>query len=74
MIYVLGRLPDAAMTKGGASIVLLFTVLLLALIERWDVRQFGKHGCGGFLLFLLLVLPWHLYMVARFSQGFLESL
>jgi len=68
-----GGFAIAAMTKGGASIVLLFTVLLLALIERWDLRRFGKHSGWGCLLFLLLVLPWHLYMVVRFGQEFLRE-
>jgi Dolichyl-phosphate-mannose-protein mannosyltransferase len=67
-----GGFAIAAMTKGGASIVLLFTVLLLALIERWDLHRFGKHGCWGCLLFLSLVLPWHLYMAVRFGQRFLR--
>ena len=68
-----GGFAIAAMTKGGASIVLLFTVLLLGLIERWDLRRFGKHSGWGCLLFLLLVLPWHLYMVVRFGQEFLRE-
>jgi 4-amino-4-deoxy-L-arabinose transferase-like glycosyltransferase len=61
------------MTKGAASIVLIIAALLFAALERWNRTHFGKSFWLGFLLFLALVLPWHLYMFHRFGSRFLTE-
>ncbi len=66
-------LAIALMTKGAACIVLIITALLLAAIERWNLTRLGRSFWLGFLLFLLAVLPWHLYMFRLFGAGFLTE-
>lgn len=61
------------MTKGAACIVLIITVLLFAMIERWNVARLGRSFWQGLLLFLLAVLPWHLYMFHVFGASFLSE-
>ena len=63
----------ALMTKGAACIVLIFTVLLLATVERWNLTRFGRSFWLGLLLFLVAVLPWHLYMFHLFGSSFLTE-
>ena len=58
-------LAIALMTKGAACIVLLITVLLFALLERWNLTRLGKSFWLGLLLFLLAVLPWHVRGLER---------
>jgi 4-amino-4-deoxy-L-arabinose transferase-like glycosyltransferase len=60
----------ALMTKGAASVILPVTALLFALVQGWRAERWNR-ACGiGMLLFLLLVLPWHLMMLHRFGEGF----
>jgi 4-amino-4-deoxy-L-arabinose transferase-like glycosyltransferase len=66
-------LAIALMTKGAAYIVLLITALLFAAIERWNSTRLGKSFWLGLLLFLMIVLPWHLYMFHLFGAGFLTE-
>ena len=66
-------LAIALMTKSAACIVLVITAILLAALERWDIRRLGKTFSLGLSLFLLAVLPWHLYMADRFGDSFLSE-
>ena len=66
-------LAIALMTKGAASIVLVIAALLFAAIERWNPTRLGRSFWLGLLLFLALVLPWHLYMFHRFGADFLTE-
>jgi 4-amino-4-deoxy-L-arabinose transferase-like glycosyltransferase len=66
-------LAIALMTKGAASIVLIVTGLLLALIERWNSTRLGRSFWLGLLLFLFAVLPWHLYMFHLYGNSFLAE-
>jgi len=66
-------LAIAMMTKGAASIVLIIAALLFAALERWNATRFGRSFWLGLLLFLLSVLPWHLYMFHQFGAGFLTE-
>jgi hypothetical protein len=61
------------MTKGAACIVLIITPLLFAALERWNLTRLGKSFWLGLVLFLVAVLPWHLYMFHRFGAGFLTE-
>ena len=65
-----GGFAVAAMTKGGASIVLPITALVLVVLDRWGKRHFNKEFWWGLLLFLVLVLPWHLLMLRRYPRQF----
>jgi 4-amino-4-deoxy-L-arabinose transferase-like glycosyltransferase len=66
-------LAIALMAKGAASIVLIIAALLFAALERWNSTRLGKSFWLGLLLFLALVLPWHLYMFHRFGASFLTE-
>ena len=66
-------LAIALMTKGAACIVLIVTALLFAAIERRNLTRLSKSFWLGLLLFLLMILPWHLYMFHLFGAGFLTE-
>lgn len=61
----------AVMIKGAASITLLLTLIVLLLWNRglWRSRAFVY----GLLIFLCMVLPWHLFMLHRLGSGFIEE-
>jgi 4-amino-4-deoxy-L-arabinose transferase-like glycosyltransferase len=63
----------ALMTKGAAGITLLFTAILFLALEPTLLRRLRTHFFLGLLLFLALVLPWHLYMLHRFGQLFVDQ-
>jgi 4-amino-4-deoxy-L-arabinose transferase-like glycosyltransferase len=61
------------MTKGAASVTLILTALIVAALERWNPTRLTRHFWLGLSLFLMLVLPWHLYMFHRFGTTFLSQ-
>ena len=61
----------AVMTKGAAAVVIPLSVLVLLVWERWPRRFFGRHFLLGALLFLALVLPWHLVMYREYGITFI---
>jgi len=61
----------ALMAKGAACVVLIITSLLFAVLERWDVTYLGRRFWSGLALFLIAVLPWHLYMFHLYGGDFL---
>ena len=63
----------ALMTKGAASVVLPIAAVLFIALQRWGWVRFGKACWLGLLLFLLVVLPWHLYMFHLFGNQFLAE-
>ena len=63
----------ALMTKGAASVVLLLTLALLAMLGRWTPGHLGRPFVAGFALFLAAVLPWHLVMFERYGSGFVHE-
>jgi 4-amino-4-deoxy-L-arabinose transferase-like glycosyltransferase len=63
----------ALMTKSAASVVLVITALLFAALERWNTTRLGRPFWVAFSLFLLVVLPWHLYMFHAFGASFLRE-
>jgi 4-amino-4-deoxy-L-arabinose transferase-like glycosyltransferase len=63
----------ALMTKGAASIVLIIAALLYAALERWNGSRLGRSFWLALSLFLLAVLPWHLYMFHLFGASFLTE-
>src|SRR5258708_29108384 len=66
-------LAIALMTKGAASIALIIGALLFAAVERWNSTRLGRPFWLGLLLFLALVLPWHLYMFHIFGTSCLNE-
>jgi 4-amino-4-deoxy-L-arabinose transferase-like glycosyltransferase len=66
-------LAIAAMTKGAASIVIIITVLIVGALERWNSTRLGRPFWFGLILFLLAVLPWHLYMFHLFGPAFVTE-
>ncbi len=66
-------LAIAMMTKGAASIVLIIAALLFAALERWNATRIGRSFWLGLSLFLVAVLPWHLYMFHVFGTSFLTE-
>ncbi len=66
-------LAIALMTKGAASITLILAAIIFAALERWNLSRFTRHFWLGLSFFLLLVLPWHLYMFHRFGSAFLAE-
>jgi 4-amino-4-deoxy-L-arabinose transferase-like glycosyltransferase len=62
----------AAMAKGAASVVIPLTAL--ACLNR-TLRRRLLHPANilGVLLFLAIVLPWHLVLYHRFGRAFLDS-
>jgi 4-amino-4-deoxy-L-arabinose transferase-like glycosyltransferase len=63
----------AVMTKGAASVVLIIAAILFAAIERWNATRLGRSFWLGLSLFLIAVLPWHLYMFHQFGVRFLTE-
>ena len=63
----------AVMTKGAAAVVIPLTVFVLLVWERWPRRLFGLHFLLGALLFLALVLPWHILMYREYGMMFLRE-
>jgi 4-amino-4-deoxy-L-arabinose transferase-like glycosyltransferase len=63
----------ALMSKGAASGSLLLTLILLLVLDPNLRRRLRTHFALGFLLFLALVLPWHLYMLHRFGHAFIDQ-
>jgi 4-amino-4-deoxy-L-arabinose transferase-like glycosyltransferase len=66
-------LAIAVMTKGAASVTLVLTAIIVAALERSTRTRLGRHFWLALSLFLLLVLPWHLYMIHRFGTTFLSE-
>jgi 4-amino-4-deoxy-L-arabinose transferase-like glycosyltransferase len=63
----------AVMTKGAAAVVVPLTIMVLLIWERWPRRVFGRQFLLGLLLFLALVLPWHLAMYGEFGMPFFRE-
>ena len=63
----------ALMTKGAASVTLFFTLIAVLALDPQRLRRLRTPFFLGLLLFLALVLPWHLAMFHRFGRVFLGS-
>jgi 4-amino-4-deoxy-L-arabinose transferase-like glycosyltransferase len=68
-----GGFAIALMTKGAASIVLLLTLLVITVLERWRWDRFGTAFWLGLSGFSIMVLPWHLLMWLAFGRMFLAE-
>jgi 4-amino-4-deoxy-L-arabinose transferase-like glycosyltransferase len=63
----------ALMTKGAASVTLPLTLVLVLALDPTLLRRLRLHFWLGFLLFLALTLPWHLFMLHRFGHLFVAN-
>jgi 4-amino-4-deoxy-L-arabinose transferase-like glycosyltransferase len=63
----------ALMSKGAASGSLLLTLILLLVLDPSLLRHLRVHLALGFLLFIALTLPWHLFLFHRFGQTFINQ-
>lgn len=63
----------ALIIKGAAGIVLLLTLVLVVFVQRWKRDRLRLPFFAGLVLFLVLVMPWHLYMLHRFGAAFLHE-
>jgi 4-amino-4-deoxy-L-arabinose transferase-like glycosyltransferase len=63
----------ALMSKGAASGTVFFTLLVLLAIDPTLRRRLRAPFFLGFLLFLALILPWHLFMLHRFGHVFVKQ-
>lgn len=63
----------AAMTKGAACAPLFLTIAYVAIRHRWGADKFNRQFVASVLIFAAIVLPWHIYMYARYGKGFVES-
>jgi 4-amino-4-deoxy-L-arabinose transferase-like glycosyltransferase len=66
-------LAIALMTKGAACIVLIISAILFLAIERGNAARFARSFWLGLALFVVAVLPWHLYMFHTFGNSFLTE-
>lgn len=63
----------ALMSKSAASGTIFLTLLVLLVLDPNLRRRLRAPFFYGFLLFLALALPWHLYMLHRFGAVFVRQ-
>jgi 4-amino-4-deoxy-L-arabinose transferase-like glycosyltransferase len=63
----------AVMTKGAAAAPLFLTIAYFAIGNRRRKENFNRQFFGGLLLFAAIVLPWHIYMWARYGTDFIVN-
>jgi 4-amino-4-deoxy-L-arabinose transferase-like glycosyltransferase len=63
----------ALMTKGAASATLAITLAVMLGCSARLRRHVDRWFLYGLVIFLLLVLPWHVYMLLRFRDAFLQQ-
>ena len=63
----------ALMSKGAASGGLFLTLLLLLLLDPTLRHRLRTPFFYGLLLFLALVLPWHLFLLHRYGSFFIDE-
>jgi len=63
----------ALMSKGAASGGLFLTLILLLLVDPTLRRRLRAPFFYGLLLFLVLVLPWHLYLLHLYGNFFVDE-
>ena len=61
------------MTKSAGPAPIVLTAILFAIKERWSLRILGRAFSVGLALCILIVAPWHVYMIVRFGSTFLNE-
>lgn len=61
----------AVLTKGPLGLAIPFLAVTLFLAVRGELGLFFcRHSAWGFLVFLLIALPWYVFMIQRFGKAF----
>ncbi|MDD5730791.1 MAG: glycosyltransferase family 39 protein [Candidatus Omnitrophica bacterium] len=64
----------AVLTKGPLGFTIPVAAVVLFLAARKELRfLFCKASFWGFVLFLLIALPWYVFMLRRFGQSFVHE-
>ncbi|MBV9268953.1 MAG: glycosyltransferase family 39 protein, partial [Acidobacteriaceae bacterium] len=63
----------AIMTKSAAPAPVVITLAIVAVTQKWKSGWFGQPFEMGSFLFLLLVVPWHAYMLVTFGKSFFDD-
>jgi 4-amino-4-deoxy-L-arabinose transferase-like glycosyltransferase len=63
----------ALMTKGAASMALPLTLIPFLALQPSLLHRLRSDFFLALVLFLVAVLPWHLYMLHRFGHAFLDN-
>ncbi|MCX6810983.1 MAG: glycosyltransferase family 39 protein [Candidatus Berkelbacteria bacterium] len=64
----------AVMTKGPAGLSPLLIIIIYLIITRQFLSYFKNiHAWIGILLMLVVMLPWHIYMLEKFGLGFWQQ-
>lgn len=62
----------AVLAKGPLGLLIPALAILLFLLIRKDLRFILCKACGlGFLLFLVVALPWYIFMINKFGNSFI---
>ncbi|MDD5595283.1 MAG: glycosyltransferase family 39 protein [Candidatus Omnitrophica bacterium] len=61
----------AVLSKGPLGLLIPFAVIIVFLLIKKEVKYlFSKGTFWGFLLFLLIGIPWYILMIQKYGQGF----
>lgn len=64
----------AVLTKGLPGVVIPVLVVVLFLSLKKDLKFLAVPAFGiGFLAFLIVAVPWYLYMIQKFGQSFIQE-
>jgi hypothetical protein len=61
------------MTKSAAVAPVFVTLVVLVVVRRDLFGIISKQFFLGLGLFVLIVAPWHIYMISRFGTGFVDQ-
>ena len=62
------------LTKGALGIVLPLAVVLFFLLARGELGfLFCRAALGGAALFLMIALPWYIFMIRQFGHSFIHE-
>jgi 4-amino-4-deoxy-L-arabinose transferase-like glycosyltransferase len=61
----------AVLTKGPLGLLIPMLAIVLFLVIRKDLRfLFSQYSLLGFLLFLVIAVPWYMLMIKKFGNSF----
>lgn len=64
----------AVLTKGPLGLLIPFSAVLIFLAIRRELKfLFCKYSLWGLLLFILIGIPWYIYMIKRFGNSFTQE-
>jgi 4-amino-4-deoxy-L-arabinose transferase-like glycosyltransferase len=64
----------AVLTKGPLGFLIPFSVIFLFLLLKKEIKfLFCRGAGGGVLIFLILALPWYVFMVNKFGSDFIHE-